>query len=186
MISFPRFVRRHRRRGNGFTLIELLVVIAIIAILIGLLLPAVQKIREAARRMQCSNNLKQIGLGLHNYHDVVGKFPPGGYFGDGAFPGNGDWNSDQGSWQVYSLPYFEQDNMYKLINPNLDGAFHNSVGFGWNGQPGVAGHGIGNVPANQRQIKLLRCPSDDWDKNVPVSNYVGSLGPQCATGGLGC
>src|SRR5204863_10145844 len=111
-------------RGTGFTLIELLVVIAIIAILIGLLLPAVQKVREAANRMKCSNNLKQFGLALHNYHDVNNRFPPGGL--TGWQPDTGNWGSDQGSWLVYSLPFLEQDNLFKQINPRFD--VFNSVG----------------------------------------------------------
>src|SRR5947209_2754794 len=101
--------------GRGFTLIELLVVIAIIAVLIGLLLPAVQKVREAANRLKCSNNLKQFGLACHSYHDVNQFFPPGGRFsyiqGDFEATWNMDWNADKGSWLVYTLPYMEQDNL---------------------------------------------------------------------------
>jgi prepilin-type N-terminal cleavage/methylation domain-containing protein/prepilin-type processing-associated H-X9-DG protein len=112
--------RRFWRRP-GFTLIELLVVIAIIAILIGLLLPAVQKVREAAARMQCQNNLKQVGLAIHNFHDTFGYFPTSGsdwHHGVSYNAGGTAYNGDlqTAGWLYQILPYIEQENMFRLTD----------------------------------------------------------------------
>src|SRR5262245_57590926 len=109
---------QNRTRRQGFTLIELLVVIAIIAILIALLLPAIQKVREAANKMRCGNNLHQIAIATHNYHGDFDKLPPG-YFGPvRAHGGNTIYNANRGPWVsclVLLLPYLEQDNVFKQL-----------------------------------------------------------------------
>lgn len=97
-------------RARGFTLVELLVVIAIIGILIGLLLPAVQAARESARRTQCANNLKQIGLAVHSYHDARGKLPPGSYWRKNSAL------KERGSILVHLLPFMEQEGLYETFD----------------------------------------------------------------------
>jgi prepilin-type N-terminal cleavage/methylation domain-containing protein len=107
-----------RGKQAGFTLIELLVVIAIIAVLIGLLLPAVQKVRAAAYRMSCTNNLKQIALALHNYHDVNGLFPAGSIYKQTS-PGKYNYYD---TWTVAILPFLEQANLFSSYDPAVPNA----------------------------------------------------------------
>jgi prepilin-type N-terminal cleavage/methylation domain-containing protein/prepilin-type processing-associated H-X9-DG protein len=159
----------------GFTLIELLVVIAIIAALIGLLLPAVQKVRETAARVQCQNNLKQFSLACANYHSGQGTFPPGSAFLPGSSWANIDWSANKGTWLVYTLPYIEEDNLYKQI-PNHGTPHFDSIG---------AAVKAGVLP--RALPGKLRCPSDYFEyEQGPYSNYVGSLGPQCVDDQCGC
>lgn len=142
-------------RGPGFTLIELLVVIAIIAVLIGLLLPAVQKVREAANRLKCQNNLKQLGLACHNFHDTMGFLPSAGS-SDGKPLSGGPWPcaGEGTNWAVFLMPFIEQDNIWKRVTFNGDA--------GWTDddkQPNSSARN--NVLLSQGIVlQLFRCPSD--------------------------
>ena len=155
-------------RRRGFTLIELLVVIAIIAILIALLLPAVQQAREAARRTQCKNNLKQLGLALHNYHDTHGSFPPGymrGWNGIGE-AGNGF------SWGALILPYVDQSGIHSQLNFNA-GIFESTNKpfiVSLNGIPGI----LCPSDANRARTNAIHGTGDaNYMSAVPTTSYHG-------------
>jgi prepilin-type N-terminal cleavage/methylation domain-containing protein len=162
------------RCRRAFTLIELLVVIAIIALLMALLLPAIQKVRAAADRMLCGSNMRQLGIALHNYHNDYSRFPYASFNGGTA----GTSNLPGVSWHALILPYIEQDNIGKLVNPRL-AAYINATA------PNV------NQALGQYRIPTFMCPSADGNRsastidrpivsgpNAFVTHYVGNAGPK--------
>jgi prepilin-type N-terminal cleavage/methylation domain-containing protein/prepilin-type processing-associated H-X9-DG protein len=170
---------RRSRKRPGFTLIELLVVIAIITILMGLLVPAVQKVREASNKMKCQNNLKQIGLALHNFHDEWGAFPPAHSIGQTWY--TTAYNRPQApdnywfiSWMARCLPYYEEMTEFQKIKKPRDNSIAeaNACWAWWHPTPQdpdlvTAGHGyLNGVP-----MKLFVCPSDQ--RGELILNYGG-------------
>jgi prepilin-type N-terminal cleavage/methylation domain-containing protein/prepilin-type processing-associated H-X9-DG protein len=164
------------RRDGGFTLVELLVVITIIGILVSLLLPAVQSAREAARRAQCSNNIRQLGLALHNYHTSFGKFPPSAVWRNGSTldasqAQNGNFAGLYENWVILILPQLEQVNLrqeFNLSYPLTDTSHPNS-------------NGITNSQAVGTNLAILLCPSDTFNRtpfiaSTSPSNLASSLG----------
>jgi len=194
---------KHRgpARAKGFTLIELLVVIAIIAILVALLLPAVQQAREAARRTQCKNNLKQLGLACHNYHDVYNQFPMNWYNGQNdqqGDPSNPNYRNGSWPWTVMALPYMEQAPLYQQIATYFSSPAGSTpvpnCGMGY-------ATSIGGIPAPrtlaQMSIATFVCPSNDQpkirrDQLIEIDNggwgtapYQGNAGGLDYVGNLG-
>jgi len=134
------------RQSKGFTLIELLVVIAIIAILIALLLPAVQQAREAARRVQCRNHLRQVGIALHNYHDVHTTLPPGSMVLSPLYPVQSGWG-----WATFILPFLEQATLYDRVDFNIGNTL------------------AGNRELIGRSLESFRCPTDPAPDRISVT-----------------
>ena len=156
---------------RAFTLIELLVVIAIIAVLIGLLLPAVQKVREAAARAKCQNHLKQLGLAAHNYHDVNQRFPVGvrmPYATAGNDPLTGSMGNPFGpNWVVFMLPFFEQDNLFRQANVNAYPGTANVMN--------LAGYNVAWRVVRGQPMPNLMCPSDQGVNAPPFTDPLGRL-----------
>jgi prepilin-type N-terminal cleavage/methylation domain-containing protein len=151
------------RSRRALTLIELLVVTAIVAVLVGLLLPAVQKVRAAAARISCANNLKQLGLALHSHHDAIGRFPPG----------RGTPLPLAFSPHAYLLPFVEQEGLRNLIDFSAAPSTFSVAG-------GPAYDGSRNDPAATTPVRTFLCPADAWDR-VPglpygATNYVACAG----------
>jgi prepilin-type N-terminal cleavage/methylation domain-containing protein/prepilin-type processing-associated H-X9-DG protein len=170
---------RHR---FGFTLIELLVVIAIIAILVGMLLPAIQRVRESGNRSSCQNNLKQIGVALHNYHDSYGQLPPGNGYGTPTL---------HRSWTVLILPQLDNDPLYKSINMAVSQLDNNAA------NAAIPG-GKTNLQIIQQNLKIVLCPSDPTSNTprvrtdsagsvgpIGLTNYASNVGDHPNTGGTG-
>ena len=162
------------RKSAGFTLVELLVVITIIGILIALLLPAVQAAREAARRTQCANNMKQLGLALHGFSELHGSFPPGAI---NKPPGSVNWGPNRQTWAIWLYPFLEQQAVYDKFDPTLSG---NGNACWCN-----TANSTGSSPPTALVVSALYCPSDGLGgttKTLPpcgkfsLSNYLGFFG----------
>ena len=159
---------RRTSRNSGFTLVELLVVIAIIGVLVGLLLPAVQAAREAARRMSCSNNMKQIGLAMHNFHDTFGRFPSGYGFND--IDNAGSWVKAWG-WGARILPFMEQAPLSDVLGVNsreFNDALPGNDSSSW---PAI------ELAAIRTTIPTYRCPSDIGPEINNTTDFCHSGGP---------
>jgi prepilin-type N-terminal cleavage/methylation domain-containing protein/prepilin-type processing-associated H-X9-DG protein len=190
-------VASSRGPRRGFTLIELLVVIAIIAVLIALLLPAVQAAREAARRAQCTNNMKQIGIAMHNYHDQMGSYPPG-EISQGTSTGANSWGAQVSElgWRAMILPQMEGGTVYNAINFSIssndinNGAqftAYNTVFTSWlcpsDGTNG-GGRLPSNIPTGQYTDQPLDPSTGQTAAFTPVANYAGSFGDNYCGGVL--